>query len=108
MHQDTDGGSMRMIFGYIRNVFRESKLDEQVVVRKFRTTTRYGAIPNKTQPDSNVHIESIFTIGELVEATAMKKFGIPEFQKEAHNCRNLGVLISDGDRGDFLPKEIIE
>ena len=62
----------------------------------------------KIQLDRDIHIEAISTVAASVKTITPKKFGIPEFQKEAHNCRNLSVLISDGDRGDFLPKEIIE
>ena len=86
----------------------KDELDEQVVVRKSQTTTQRAAIPYKTQPDSNAQIESIFTVGELVEAIVMKKFGIPEFQREVHNCCNLGIFISGDDRGYFLAKETIE
>lgn len=34
---------------HIRNVFDDGELDENVVFRKFRTTTRHGAIKGKTQ-----------------------------------------------------------
>ncbi|REG94478.1 hypothetical protein [Algoriphagus antarcticus] len=43
------GKDKRTISEYISNVFREGELDEAVVVRKFRTTTQHGAIPDKTQ-----------------------------------------------------------
>ena len=41
--------SKATISEHIRNVFNEGELDEKVVVRKFRTTTRHGAIEGKTQ-----------------------------------------------------------
>ena len=36
------GKSKKTISEHIRNIFREGELDEQVVVRNFRTTTRHG------------------------------------------------------------------
>ena len=43
------GKDKRTISEHIRNIFNEEELDENVVVRKFRTTTQHGAIPGKTQ-----------------------------------------------------------
>jgi len=43
------GKSKKTISEHIRNIFSEGELDEQVVVRNFRTTTRHGAMPDKTQ-----------------------------------------------------------
>ena len=40
------GKSTKTISEHIRNIFSEGELDEQVVVRKFRTTTRHGAMPD--------------------------------------------------------------
>jgi phage regulator Rha-like protein len=43
------GKSKKTISEHIRNIFHEGELDESMVVRKFRTTTRHGAIEGKTQ-----------------------------------------------------------
>ncbi len=43
------GKSKKTISEHIRNIFKEGELDEDVVVRKFRTTTRHGAMEGKTQ-----------------------------------------------------------
>jgi hypothetical protein len=43
------GKSKKTISEHIRNIFNEGELEENVVVRKFRTTTRHGAIEGKTQ-----------------------------------------------------------
>lgn len=43
------GKSKKTISEHIRNIISEGELDEQVVVRNFRTTTRHGAMPDKTQ-----------------------------------------------------------
>ena len=43
------GKNKKTIFEHIQNVFREGELDEQVVVRKFQTTTQHGAMEGKTQ-----------------------------------------------------------
>jgi hypothetical protein len=41
------GKSKKTISEHIRNIFSEGELDEQVVVRNFRTTTRHGAMPER-------------------------------------------------------------
>jgi hypothetical protein len=41
--------SKATISEHIKNVFEEGELDEEVVVRKFRTTTQHGAMAGKTQ-----------------------------------------------------------
>lgn len=38
---------------HISNVFADSGLNEEVVVRNFRTTTQHGDIGRKTQFDNN-------------------------------------------------------
>jgi hypothetical protein len=43
------GKSKKTISEHIRNIFNEGELDEIVVVRNIRTTTRHGAIEGKTQ-----------------------------------------------------------
>jgi len=43
------GKSKKTISEHITNIFREGELTENVVVRKFRTTTQHGAIEDKTQ-----------------------------------------------------------
>jgi len=43
------GKSKKTISEHIRNIFTEGELDKNMVVRKFRTTTRHGAIKGKTQ-----------------------------------------------------------
>ncbi len=43
------GKDKRTISEHIRNIFNEGELDENMVVRNFRTTTQHGAIPGKTQ-----------------------------------------------------------
>lgn len=43
------GKDKRTISEHIGNIFKEGELDENVVIRKFRTTTQHGAIAGKTQ-----------------------------------------------------------
>jgi hypothetical protein len=43
------GKTKQTISEHIRNIFDEKELDEKVVVRKFLTTTRHGALLGKTQ-----------------------------------------------------------
>ncbi len=41
--------SKKTISEHIHNIFNDGELDESMVVREFRTTTRHGAIKNKLQ-----------------------------------------------------------
>src|SRR6056297_2429396 len=43
------GKSKKTISEHISNIFHEGELSENMVVRKFRTTTQHGAIEGKTQ-----------------------------------------------------------
>lgn len=53
---------------HINNIFKEGELDEKVVVRKSRTTTKHGAIPGKTQDDEvNLYnLDVIISVGYRV------------------------------------------
>ena len=42
------GKAKSTISEHIKAIFDESELDERVVVRKYRTTTKHGAIEGKT------------------------------------------------------------
>jgi len=42
------GNDKRTISEHIRNIFDEGELDENMVVRNFRTITQHRAIPGKT------------------------------------------------------------
>ena len=41
------GKGKKTISAHIRNIFNEYELDENVVIRKFRTTTRHSVMPDK-------------------------------------------------------------
>nr|MBL0721630.1 virulence RhuM family protein [Sulfurovaceae bacterium] len=43
------GKAKSTISEHIKAIFEEGELDERVVVRKYRTTTKHGAIEGKTQ-----------------------------------------------------------
>ncbi len=43
------GKAKSTISEYIKNIFEEGELNENMVVRKFRTTTQHDAIEDKTQ-----------------------------------------------------------
>ncbi|MEN7973526.1 MAG: virulence RhuM family protein [Verrucomicrobiota bacterium] len=68
----------RTISEHIRNVFTEKELDEKVVVRKFRTTTRHGAIEGKTQNrDVNFYsLDVIISVGYRVKSLRGTQFRI--------------------------------
>ena len=46
---DLFGRSKKTISEHIINIFNEGELEENMVVRRFRTTTQHGAIIGKTQ-----------------------------------------------------------
>ena len=47
--------SKATISEHIKNIFKDSELEEELVVRDFRTTTQHGAIEGKTQTKSVKH-----------------------------------------------------
>lgn len=61
------GKSKKTISEHIRNIFDEGELDEQVVIRKFRTTTRHGAIEGKTQSKEVTfyNLDVVISVGYL-------------------------------------------
>jgi hypothetical protein len=72
------GKSKKTISEHIRNIFAESELDEQVVVRKFRTTTRHGAIEGKTQSKevNFYNLDVIISVGYRVKSQQGTQFRI--------------------------------
>ena len=70
--------SKKTISEHIRNIFSEGELDEQVVVRKFRTTTQHGAIPNKTQSRDVqfYNLDVIISVGYRVKSQQGTQFRI--------------------------------
>ena len=70
--------SKRTISEHIRNVFDEGELDERVVIRNFRTTTRHGAIEGKTQLKEvlNYNLDVVISVGYRVKSHQDKQFWI--------------------------------
>lgn len=70
--------SKKTISEHIRNIFDEGELDEQVVVRKFRTTTRHGAIEGKTQSKevNFYNLDVIISVGYRVKSQQGVRFRI--------------------------------
>ena len=58
------------------NIFKEGELDEQVVVRKFRTTTQHGAIEGKTQSKAVKYysLDVIISVGYRVKSIQGTRF----------------------------------
>ena len=72
------GKSKKTISEHISNVFKEGELQQEVVVRKFRTTTQHGAIAGKTQ-SKNVNIynlDIIISVGYRVKSKQGTQFRI--------------------------------
>jgi hypothetical protein len=72
------GKSKKTISEHIRNIFSEGELDEQVVIRKFRTTTQHGAMPNKTQSRDVqfYNLDVIISVGYRVKSHQGTQFRI--------------------------------
>ena len=69
------GKSKSTISEHLKNIFQEGELQEELVVRKFRTTTQHGAIKGKTQSkETNFYnLDAIMTLGEKIKLARTKK-----------------------------------
>jgi len=72
------GKDKRTISEHIGNIFREGELDELVVVRKFRTTTKHGAMVGKTQEVEvkSYNLDVIISVGYRVKSHQGTQFRI--------------------------------
>ena len=63
---------------HIKHIFEEGELDENVVVRKFRTTTQHGAIAGKTQNiETNFYnLDLIISLGYRIKSRIATQFRI--------------------------------
>ena len=61
---------------HLQNIFNEKELDEKVVCRDFRQTTKHGAIKGKTQENIVKHynLDVIISVGYRVKSTQGTKF----------------------------------
>jgi hypothetical protein len=72
------GKDKRTISEHIRNIFNEGELDENMVVRNFRTTTQHGAIAGKTQEHEvkGYNLDVIISVGYRVKSVQGTQFRI--------------------------------
>ena len=72
------GKAKSTINEHIKNVFAEGELDEKVVVRKFRITTKHGAIAGKTQEVevNGYNLDLIISVGYRVKSAQGTQFRI--------------------------------
>lgn len=70
--------SKATISEHIKNIFEEGELDEKVAVRKFRITTKHGAIAGKTQKNEiNIYnLDVIISVGYRVKSQQGTQFRI--------------------------------
>ena len=70
--------SKKTISEHIRNIFNEGELEENVVVRNFRTTTQHGAIEGKTQSKEVqfYNLDVIISVGYRVKSKQGTQFRI--------------------------------
>ena len=75
---DLFGKSKKTISEHIGNIFKEKELMEEVVVRKFRTTTQPGAIAEKTQSRDVkfYNLDVIISVGYRVKSKQGTQFRI--------------------------------
>ncbi len=69
---------IKTIGKHINNVFKEGELDEKVVVAKFATTTKHGAIAGKTQEREVAYynLDVIISVGYRVKSLRGTQFRI--------------------------------
>ncbi len=62
--------SKATISEHIKNIFKDGELEEELVVRNFRTTTQHGAIEGKTQTKNVKHynLDVIISVGYRVKS----------------------------------------
>ena len=62
--------SKATISEHIKNIFKDGELEEELVVRDFRTTTQHGAIEGKTQTKNvkNYNLDVIISVGYRVKS----------------------------------------
>jgi hypothetical protein len=76
--QELFGRAKSTISEHISNVFKEGELEEELVVRKYRTTTQHGAIKGKTQ-ETDVrfyNLDVIISVGYRVKSKRGTQFRI--------------------------------
>lgn len=73
---DLYGKSKSTISEHIKTIFEDEELDEKVVVRNFRTTTKHGAIEGKTQTSDvkYYNLDMIIAIGFKVQSRTGVQF----------------------------------
>ena len=61
---------------HIKHIFEDGELDENVVVRKFRTTTQHGAITGKTQSHEVTfyNLDMIISLGYRIRSVIATRF----------------------------------
>jgi len=72
------GKSKSTISEHLKNIFKEGELQEELVVRKFRTTTQHGAIKDKTQSKevNFYNLDAIISVGYRVNSKQATQFRI--------------------------------
>jgi hypothetical protein len=77
------GKAKSTISEHVKAIFEDEELDEKVVVRNFRTTTKHGAIEGKTQTKDvkYYNLDMIIALGFRVRSNTGTKFRIWANQK---------------------------
>jgi hypothetical protein len=108
------GKAKSTINEHIKNILAEGELDEKVVVRKFRLTTKHGAIAGKTQDvDVNgYNLDLIISVGYRVKSAQGTQFRIWATQREKNLELTFSKEVMDDKEASvfpfFLKNEILE
>ena len=96
------------ITGHIQNVFKEGELDEKVVCRDFRHTTKHGAIQGNTQ-DTTVkyyNLDVIISVGYRVKSQRGTQFRIWATQRlREYIVKGFALnddLLKNGGKGNYF------
>lgn len=94
---DLFGKNKRTISELIRSIFIEGELNENVVVRNFRTTTKHGANADKTQERDvkGYNLDVIISVGYRVKSQQGTQFRIWATQRLKENELSLKELEVD-------------
>lgn len=98
---------------HVSNIFKEGELDEAVVVRKFRTTTRHGALEGKTQIHEVLfyNLDVIISVGYRVHSIVGTRFRQWATQR-LHEYIVKGFTMDDkrlkGNGGGMYWKELLD
>ncbi len=76
---------------HIKHIFEEGELEQELVVRKFRTTTQHGAIEGKTQDNwtNFYNLDMIISLGYRIKSAVATKLYLGYRALERIHCKRV-------------------